>query len=560
VDQQDRNQSKEPSTEDEVTMARFTLLAVGAFAALVGGAILLIYLFSRAGQPAAVSVAPMSVPFSAGKLEISSPVVGGTPFRVRGTNFTANERVELFYSANESTPAELLIKIGEALGDSRVDANGNFLLEGLLLPSGANANGFLRARASSNGGYTALFPLQGGAPIANTLAPTSTLLVIVVLPTTPAPTQTPIPPIATLAPATGTPDPNAVGVWQARYFDNRDLTEPAAIVRQESVLNFDWRSGSPDARIPSDNFSAIFTRNEEVATSDNYLFALTVDDGARLYVDNQLVLDEWRIGGLRTVTKNVFMRKGLHVIRVEYFEVSTNAALRLDWRVSYTGWQGSYYNSPNREGEVQYRTDDDKIDFDWGFLAPVPGMAIDGFSVNWVRSVNFPVTGQYVFTASVDDGIRVFVDGFAVIDNYAHSGYTVVANNIQVNAGNHLVEVQYVDRALTARVRLDIAPYSAPPPPPPPPHPSHTFTPTATPSRTSTASVTPTPANTATATSTPTVTSTAAPSNTPTNTLTRTPTFTPTRTPTPTPTSTLTLTLTPSPTPTRTPTPTATPV
>ena len=352
----------------------------------------------------------------------------------------------------------------------------------------------------------------------------------------PVPTQSPrcqvtAAPSVTPAP-TGTPDPNAAGIWFGRYFNNVDLAEPAVVVRNDANLNFDWKTGSPAPGIPVDNFSASWTRNEDFPTTDNYEFTVTMDDGARVYFDGALVLNEWFNGGVRYPTFKQSITKGRHQIRVDYYESTGNARIGITWKVKYNAWVGRYYNSTDLSGPVVLKRDDADLDFNWGFNSPDPSVQADNFSVDWQRSIPFP-PGPHVFTATVDDGIRLLIDNIIVM-NQLESGFKTVVITRVLTGGMHALQVQYVEYGGGASIKLESAP--VPPQPTLTPLPS---TSTSTPAPT-TATFTPAPA-----TNTPLP---APPTNTPIPAL-------PTDTPTPVPSTNTPVppTNTPAPTPTITP-------
>ena len=62
-----------------------------------------------------------------------------------------------------------------------------------------------------------------------------------------------------------------------------------------------------------------------------YRFFVTVDDGARLYLDDDLILDAWYLGAPRTRTVDVDVPEGNHRIKVEYFENTGGAILKVKW-------------------------------------------------------------------------------------------------------------------------------------------------------------------------------------------------------------------------------------
>jgi len=76
------------------------------------------------------------------------------------------------------------------------------------------------------------------------------------------------------------------------YFNNQTLTDPAVLTRIENV-DFDWGNGSPDASVPVNNFSARWSGAVVPEFTEAYTFRTRTDDGVRLWVDDQLVIDNW---------------------------------------------------------------------------------------------------------------------------------------------------------------------------------------------------------------------------------------------------------------------------
>ena len=91
------------------------------------------------------------------------------------------------------------------------------------------------------------------------------------------------------------------------------------MVRDESAIAFDWGLYGPGGGLSGSNFSVRWTRTENFA-GGNYRFWATVDDGMRIYVDDVLVLDYWRIGPATSVSCDHYLAPGYHTIRVEYFQ------------------------------------------------------------------------------------------------------------------------------------------------------------------------------------------------------------------------------------------------
>jgi hypothetical protein len=187
---------------------------------------------------------------------------------------------------------------------------------------------------------------------------------------------------------------------------------------------------------------------------------------------------------------------------------------------------------------------DPAVDFNWGSAAPASILPADSFSARWTRTVTFE-PGAYRLNAIADDGIRLYLDGLLLIDEWHDSSGSQTYTAQRTLGGAHQLLVAYYEHGGTARIRLWWERADT----------------------TSTATATGTPTGSATATPTVTITQTPeAATDTPTPTATKTPepatdTATPSETASPeAPSHTPTPSATPeTPTPTPTSEPTATP-
>jgi hypothetical protein len=125
-----------------------------------------------------------------------------------------------------------------------------------------------------------------------------------------------------------------------------------------------------------------------------------------------------------------------------------------------TGLLGRYYNDPSATSHftttpVLTRTDA-TIDFSWGANAPGAGVQSNLFSVRWTGQVLAPITGNYTFVTSSDDGIRVWVNGQQVINNWTDHGTTTnTSAAISLTGGTKYdVVVEYYENAGGAVARL----------------------------------------------------------------------------------------------------------
>ena len=123
--------------------------------------------------------------------------------------------------------------------------------------------------------------------------------------------------------------------WKGEYFGNRELQGNPVLVRDEPQIDFNWGEGRPAASLPADHFSARWQRRVSLEPG-TYRFFLRMDDGARVYMDNELILDEWEDGADRTVSVDVILPAGERALRVEFFESSGVARVGFWWQLAPT--------------------------------------------------------------------------------------------------------------------------------------------------------------------------------------------------------------------------------
>ena len=98
-------------------------------------------------------------------------------------------------------------------------------------------------------------------------------------------------------------------------------------------VEFDWADKSPHPGIRSKYWSARFFGKLMVPKQGDYTFVLDrLDDGGRLYIDGQLVIDSWRIQAATSQeSKPITLSPGAHDIRLDYSQGSGLGSLALRW-------------------------------------------------------------------------------------------------------------------------------------------------------------------------------------------------------------------------------------
>jgi cytochrome c peroxidase len=102
---------------------------------------------------------------------------------------------------------------------------------------------------------------------------------------------------------------------------------------------------------------------------------------------------------------------------------------------SGTGLQGQYFNNMTLTGTaVLQRTE--AVNFNWGSGAPGSGVNKDKFSVRWSGAVEAASSGNFQFQTNTDDGVRVWVNGVQIINNWTnHSATTNTSGTVALSAG-----------------------------------------------------------------------------------------------------------------------------
>lgn len=134
-------------------------------------------------------------------------------------------------------------------------------------------------------------------------------------------------------------------------------------------------------------------------------------------------------------------------------------------------WYGQYYSNLTLTEPPSATRYDAAISFNWGWGAPVAGVAADYFSARWTGTVYFD-GGTYRFYARVDDGVRVWVDGVLIIDQWRDGALRTFSADRALTAGNHDLRVEYYDRIQVARIYFWWEKLSGPTPEPTTPAPT----------------------------------------------------------------------------------------
>jgi LysM repeat protein len=241
------------------------------------------------------------------------------------------------------------------------------------------------------------------------------------------------------------PKPPASGPWTAQYWDNAYLSGNPKLTNHPASVNYNWGTKGPGGGIPGSNFSARFTRDQTFETG-KYLFRIRVDDGVRFWLDNILLIDQWKVQAATEYTVERQLSAGVHHIQIDYYQAAGQALITATSEKvnGAPTWACEFYNNTNLQGTpvtTQYYS---ALNFDWGNKAPVAGVTADYFSVRCTAQYSF-VGGTYQFQATVDDGVKLFVDDALVIDQWHLTSPVTYTADRDLGAGTHAVKVEYFE-------------------------------------------------------------------------------------------------------------------
>lgn len=245
-------------------------------------------------------------------------------------------------------------------------------------------------------------------------------------------------------------------LWQAKYWDNKSLSGDPVLVREEIDINYDWGNGSPPG-VTGEQFSARWKKTLHTSPG-TYRFTATMDDGMRVWVDDALIIDSWYDSQVHSLDATIYLAEGEHAVKVEYYDAGGGAIAKLNivpLDVQINQWRGEYFNNSTLSGTPVLVRDDANIDFNWGGGSPAWNVVgSDQFSVRWTRTLDLE-PGRYRWTATADDGVRVWVNGRLLIDKWQEQASTPYTADIDLLGGPTDVRMEYYENVGGAVAKLN---------------------------------------------------------------------------------------------------------
>ncbi|MBB6051371.1 PA14 domain-containing protein [Armatimonas rosea] len=355
---------------------------------------------------------------------------------------------------------------------------------------------------------------------------------------------------------------------RGEYFTNYNysFTGAPTLTRVDATVNFDWGVGAPGTGLGINGFSTRWSGQVQAPVSGSYTFTTNSDDGIRLWVNGQQLINNWTDHGPTLNSGTLTLTAGQRYdIKLEYYENGGGAIAQLFWSypgqaqqivpasalypaavaftlsgtagnqqaslswtpypgaASYTlqrataaagpfttvvsgltatsatdtgrtngttyyyrvqalsgttvlattnvasvtpsgsvgpgtgtGLTAQYFNNLTLTGTPIVTRVEPGIDFSWVTTALAPGVNVDGFSTRWSGFVQPRYSGVYTFTTTSDDGVRLWVNGQQLVNNWTDHGPTENAGTITLVAGQkYAVTVEYYDSSGGATLKLE---------------------------------------------------------------------------------------------------------
>lgn len=276
------------------------------------------------------------------------------------------------------------------------------------------------------------------------------------------------------------------------YYPETNLTG-SAYVRLDESVNFFWNPKDQPARdIDGDYFSATWVGEVEAPVAGDYSFFISTDDGGRLFLKNQYMIERWQRQEIGDTSMTLTLKAGERVpVRVDAFNASGPARAKLSWSgpglkktlipkerlfpsanfpghtVQITqatnGLLATFYAKPDLTGSTFSRIDT-TLNFEAKEdSAPGSGISATNYSVRWNGRVKADFTEPCTLHLSVDEGARLAVNGVLLADHWTTNEPHVIERQVPMVAGEFYdLDVELRNTGGLASARLEWSSPSVP--------------------------------------------------------------------------------------------------
>lgn len=140
---------------------------------------------------------------------------------------------------------------------------------------------------------------------------------------------------------------NGTSGLKAAYFDNTELSGTPIHEGKNETIDFHWTLYSPHEKLKTDHYSARWIGELTAPESGEFQIGLEGNDGFRLYLDDQILIDRWNKQSYHTDLVNYSFKKGKkYAIRIEFHETQGEGKIKLLWNATIkTDWKKEIHKS-----------------------------------------------------------------------------------------------------------------------------------------------------------------------------------------------------------------------
>lgn len=263
-------------------------------------------------------------------------------------------------------------------------------------------------------------------------------------------------------------------VWDVAYYSNAYMIGDATFTENlRGNITLDWNLSAPNG-LPTDYFSLRLGTNTYF-NAGTWRFSVLADDGVTVRVDGQKIIDTFEAGSpAQNLVADVTLSEGFHTIQVDYREAEGAAYLYVSWdragalinpapfpqpssaEATRGRWLAEFYNNTTLSEPRVFANDTPSPVANWGYDAPVPQVNADAWSARFTTRI-YLEAGRYRATLSADDGVRYYVDGVLLLDQFGAAAGRAFSVEFDVGGGEHDIKIEHVEYGGTASLSYTLA-------------------------------------------------------------------------------------------------------
>jgi hypothetical protein len=167
--------------------------------------------------------------------------------------------------------------------------------------------------------------------------------------------------------------------------------------------------------------------------------------------------------GMQGMMRNVFQQPAPKKSEPPTTAPSNPVVPPMSWEVKFYGWEFRGKDLPPSDWESIIRKSPldtlttDRIDFLWGQGPPTPKVPADYFATVATTTTDLDA-GKYEMSTVSDDGVRVWIDGQRIIDNWTWHVPTRDAATVTLAKGRHVIRIEHFEISGVAQLQFSMVP------------------------------------------------------------------------------------------------------